>query len=201
MLARQFDVPYQRLRNRILGKNSRSTRQSAVKVLTEDQEQAIINWIQHLDRIGAPATTNLLRNCANSILQRSNPDKNPPPRVGEGWPYRFMKRLPSEYKRIVQQPMDPKRLTFETVSYVQAWFYRFNDAIQQYKITPTNLYNMDETGFQYSKGKKEAVITANPISNRRIGSTSTRESLTIIECIAASGWAIDPVIIFAGQVH
>jgi hypothetical protein len=84
---------------------------------------------------------------------------------------------------------------------VEFWFERLYMDMKQYKIGPSNLYNMDETGFQYGRGKKERVITAYPINNNRIGSDSTRESLTLIECISASGWVINPIIIFAGKVH
>jgi hypothetical protein len=38
-------------------------------------------WIQRLDDIGVPPTVNVVRNCANSILQRNNLDENPPPTV------------------------------------------------------------------------------------------------------------------------
>jgi hypothetical protein len=201
VLARQFDVPYRRLKRRLDGQDSRSTRQPSNKLLTDDQESAIVTWIQYLDRIGAPATTDMLRNCANSILQRNHPDENPPPVVGPNWPYRFTKRLPDQYKRIIQKPIDPKRLTAESLAGVQVWFERLNMTMKQYKIGPSNLYNMDETGFQYGRGKKEYVITANPTNNNRIGSDSTRESLTLVECISASGWCMNPLIIFAGKVH
>jgi hypothetical protein len=41
-LAREFDVPYQRLRGRIQGKNSRSTRPTTNKALDDAQEQALV---------------------------------------------------------------------------------------------------------------------------------------------------------------
>jgi hypothetical protein len=81
------------------------------------------------------------------------------------------------------------------------WFERLEMDIKQYKIGPSNLYNMDETGFQYGRSKKEHVITAYPINNDRIGSNSTRESLIFVEYISASGWVMNPFIIFTGKVH
>ena len=44
-LARECDVPYLRLRARINGRNSRSTRTKATKRLTDQHEAASIQWI------------------------------------------------------------------------------------------------------------------------------------------------------------
>jgi hypothetical protein len=200
-LARQFEVPYERLRRRIAGQKSRSTRQQSNKLFTDDQESAITTWIQHLDNIGASPTVDLVRNCANSILQRMNPNQQPSPTVGPNWPYRFISRLPNEYKRIKQKPVDPNRIKSEDIGVVQTWFDRLEIQLKQYKISPSNLYNMDETGFRIGQGKQEAVVTAYSETNTRIGSASIRESITIVECIAADGFVLFPMIIFAGKAH
>jgi hypothetical protein len=94
-----------------------------------------------------PANTDILRNCANSILQRSHPDKNLSPVVGPNWLYRFIEHLPSKYKRIIQKLIDLKRLTSESISGVIMWFECLEMDIKQYKIGLLNLYNIDETSF------------------------------------------------------
>jgi hypothetical protein len=200
-LARQFGAPYDRLRKRIAGVNSRITRAPAGKRLTDDQESALMAWIKRIDDIGAPPTVDLVTNCANSILQRANPDQEPPPTVGPNWSYRFIKQLPDQYKRIKQKPIDPKRLLSEDIGVIQTWFDRLQIVLDTYKITPSNIWNFDETGFRIGQGKNEAVVTAYPESNTRLGSASTRESITIIECISAVGSVISPLIIVAGKKH
>jgi hypothetical protein len=83
-----------------------------------------MEWIKRVDDIGAPPTVDLVTNCANSILQRANPNQEPPPVVGPNWAYRFIERLPNQYKRIKQKPIDPKRLLSEDIGVIQTWFDR-----------------------------------------------------------------------------
>jgi hypothetical protein len=200
-LARQYGVSYHRLRRRCLGLASRITRTPPNKILTDDQESALMAWIKRVDDIGAPPTVDLVTNCANSILRRANPDQESPPTVGPNWSYRFIERLPDQYKRIKQKPIDPKRLISEDIGVIQTWFDRLQIVLDTYKITPSNIWNFDETGFRIGQGKDEAVVTAYARSNTRLGSASNRESVTIMECISAAGSVISPLIIVAGKKH
>lgn len=68
-LAREFDVPMQRLRNRLNGRQSRSTRCQPNKGLSEAQERAVIQWIRHLDSFQLSPTASMVTNCANTILK------------------------------------------------------------------------------------------------------------------------------------
>jgi hypothetical protein len=160
-----------------------------------------MEWIKRVDDIGAPPTVDLVTNCANSILQRANPNQEPPPVVGPNWAYRFIERLPNQYKRIKQKPIDPKRLLSEDIGVIQTWFDRLQILIDTHKITPANIWNFDETGFRIGQGKNESVVTAYAESNTRLGSASNRESITIIECISSAGSVISPLIIVAGKKH
>ena len=200
-LARQFDVKYTTLRNRIAGCASRSTRPPTGRILSNDQEASLFIWIGHLDDIGCPPTAKMIEGCANSILKRMNPNGDPAPAVGSTWVYRFIKRLPKEYKRIKQQPIDPKRLTAESLGVIQTWYDRLKIQFNTYQITPSNLWNMDETGFRVGQGKQEAVVTAYAKTSAKIASASSRESLTIIETVNAAGNVIPPLLILAGKSH
>ena len=71
-LSREFRVPYRRLRARIQGGKSRSTRQATNKCLDNSQEQALISWIGILDTAGCAPTPQDIEGCANDILARDN---------------------------------------------------------------------------------------------------------------------------------
>jgi hypothetical protein len=200
-VAREFGVSYPPLRRRIQGGNSRITRAQSNKILSNDQEKALIDWITRLDQIGASPNIDMVRNAANSMLQRNHPNENPPLTVGPNWPYRFIARLPPQFQRVKQKPMDHKRINSEDINAIKIWFSRLGVLIKEYDIQPSNLFNFDETGFRIGHGKQEKVITAYPNRASRIGSASNRESITIIECIAASGSIIPPMIIFAGKAY
>lgn len=136
--------------------------------------------------MGIPPTPRLVEGYANAILQRMNPDCTTPSTVSKRWPYRFLKRLGEEYKLIKQKPIDPKRFRAEDFAVVANWFDRLKLAIENYKITPSNLYNFDETGFMIGQGE-QAVITRFKEKSHELPSASNRESVTIIECINTNG--------------
>jgi hypothetical protein len=67
-------------------------------------------------------------------------------------------------------------------------------------IQPTDLWNMDETGFRIGVGKNQFVIT----KRRRqhyLGVPENLESATAIEAISASGGYIPAFLILSGQMH
>ncbi|EON69455.1 hypothetical protein W97_08715 [Coniosporium apollinis CBS 100218] len=92
-LAEVYNVPYQRLRERAKGRQSRSGRPAANRKLNDEQEQMLCSWLAGLDSIGVSTTwSKLVEDGANSILALHNPDpRAPPPKVGQQWSRRWMK--------------------------------------------------------------------------------------------------------------
>jgi hypothetical protein len=109
LLAREYEVNYSTLYNRIHGRNSKSTRPAANKALNDEQETTLVLWIQRLDDAGCSPTPDMIEHCANSILRRivnpNDPDELPRT-VGKMWTARFIKRLPTDYTSIKQKPID-----------------------------------------------------------------------------------------------
>jgi hypothetical protein len=70
-LAREFDVPVTRLRARFQGRQSRSSRPTTNKRLTERQELTLIRWIRHIDSICISPTAGMLTDYANRILKQN----------------------------------------------------------------------------------------------------------------------------------
>jgi hypothetical protein len=54
-LAKEYDVPYLRLKARANGRRSRSTREPTNRALNNEQEAALIIWLQRCDEIGVSA--------------------------------------------------------------------------------------------------------------------------------------------------
>jgi hypothetical protein len=80
-LAEEYCVPYYRLYRRIHDGKSKSTRAAANKALNQEQEAALILWIQRLDDAGCSPTPEMIEQCANAILKRAvdpdDPDETP----------------------------------------------------------------------------------------------------------------------------
>jgi hypothetical protein len=201
VLAREFDAPYRRLLARIHGQTSYYDRTPTNMLLTDAQERTVKAWVEQLDTIGTPPTNRMITGCANAILAQANPHVHPPPTAGPNWVYGFLKRLPDGYERVEQTPIDPKRLNAQDLGVLQTWFDRLKIQLDTKKITYHNIWNFDETGFRVGQGKKETVVTRFGKSRTRIASASSRESLTLIECISAAGKVIPPLIILAAKNH
>ena len=160
-LHNKYRIPYYALQSRINGKPLKKAPKPANQTLDKAQEDAIKHWIKQLDKAGRSPTAEMVTNCVNAILHQNHTDpETPPPTISKMWTYCFLKRLPPEYKRIKQRPMDPKRIQAEDIGIVQTFYNHWEIVIKSHHIHPCNIYNMDETGFQIGQGKVEKVITA-----------------------------------------
>jgi hypothetical protein len=198
-LAREFRVPYQRLLGRVRGRVSRLARSGPNKVLDKSQEQALVNWLALLDNANASLTAQEIEATANEILSRGGSDR----RVSKNWAYRFLKRLPNDFEHIIQKPMEEERMDAERLPTIIEWFHKVEEVIRDYKVGPKNIYNFDETGFQLGQGTSQRVVTKHKhrAKAKNIGTRGIGELVTAAECIAADGWVMPPMILFAGAVH
>ena len=104
-LAREFDVAPSRLRARLQGRPARSDRTITTKRLDDAQEAALVRWINRLDSLQVPPTPQMIEWSANAMLKRSNgssesSDKSDKALLDNAWVYRFIQRLPSEWKLV-----------------------------------------------------------------------------------------------------
>jgi hypothetical protein len=87
----------------------------------------------------------------------------------------------------------------EDISLITAWYDRFEVFVTANKLTPEQIYNMDETDYQIGQGKPQRVLSKSPTAytpNRGIS-----ESITVIECIAADGWKMSPWYLVKGKFY
>jgi len=83
-VAREFNVPCQRLRAQLNGRESKMKRQAANTKLDKEQELAVCQYLDRLDMIGTSARLQMITSCANAILRDSHCDSIlPAPIVGE----------------------------------------------------------------------------------------------------------------------
>lgn len=90
-VAREFDVPYQRLRARYKGQKSLFQRNPNGRKLNATQEKALCSWIDYNDTHGMAVKRAQLVAAAISILKlaETNPD-SPPPTLSDKWLKRFL---------------------------------------------------------------------------------------------------------------
>lgn len=199
--AESYDVPYDRLRCRINGVNSRSTRPRTNQRLDRAQYETLYQYIDRLDHARTAPTPQLLRKDVNEILKRNH--ENPfikPPTISKNWPYRFLKLHPEYTKKKVKK-IDPKRSDAERIEDIRGWFGELDIIMEAYGIQEGDIYNMDETGFRLGEGKDENTISRADTKQAKVSSSYTRILVTILECIGIDGQVLPPFIIMPGKRH
>jgi hypothetical protein len=97
--------------------------------------------------------------------------------------------------------MEYRRVNHGNYLNVKKWFDIASNVLRNPALLPSNIYNMDETGIQLGMlGTVKVIVPAGPSRNTR-GAPQTRESVTAIECIAADGTYLPPMVIFASKTH
>jgi hypothetical protein len=197
--ARRFNVPYQRLRMRWNGKDSRSSRPPTNRLLSEAQELSLCRYINVLDDLDISPLPRMVENCANSILREAHSDKpGPPPQIGEHWLSRFYLRHP-EYKIRKRRAIDLDRKQAHQPEVIQDWFNRLFNTINEYGIAEEDIWNFDETGFNIGIGRDQWIVTREVKKQAWIGMNTNREYATVVETINATGQVIKPYIILSGK--
>lgn len=163
--------------------------------LSNTQERFLVNWITNLDRQGLPPTFSRVREMATRILLENN-DKEP---LGIRWIYSFLDRNPNILSlRSVR--IDHKRISGTQEEILKDFYDRFRATKIQYKVEPSHIWNMDETGLHIGKGKNGRVLGENRGKMKTfVRDPLNKEWVTIIECVNAAGFRIRPLVIFKGQ--
>jgi hypothetical protein len=209
--AATFDVPYATLRGRVAGRVPRQQSQISSRKLRQTEEDALGQWIKSLDDRGMPPTIGYIRQMADLLLRERGSvvlldasvtaAVDETTTIGEKWVRRFLDRrldLKSKYLR----KYDYQRALCEDPEKVLGWFQRVQKTIESNGILHCDIYNFDETGFQMGVASTAKVVTRSDRRNRPVVvQPGNREWTTVIECINATGWTLDPMIIFEGKLH
>ena len=200
-LARKYALPEQRLRARLKGRISRKQRESPNRKLTADQELGLCQYLDRLDELGIPPRYRHISSYANSILLGVHTDTaEPPPTVGPAWTQHFLQRHP-EYHVRKQKTLDVERKQSHDPEVLQNWFRRYQAIVEEKGIQRADIYNFDETGFRIGIGRDQWVVTREAKRPLTLGSSSNRESVTVIEAISGDGGVLPPMIILPGALH
>ncbi|KAJ6050500.1 uncharacterized protein N7446_010609 [Penicillium canescens] len=197
--AREFAVPEGRLRRRWKGGKSLFQRKPNGRRLNSIQEQALCEYINYFDTVGASINRRQIAIAANSILEEDHHDESePPPQIGDHWLKRFLKRNPEYYVRR-RKALDVERSAALDKSVVERWFQDYKQVVTEHGICQQDIYNFDETGFQIGVGRDQFIITRHPKKKLFNGSITNRESVTVLEAVSADGFACPPLIILSAK--
>jgi hypothetical protein len=126
-----------------------------------------------------------------------DPDTDPEP-LGESWPVHFLKRYP-RFDIHVQESLDIGHYQAMRPQIFHCYFQKLRTARKEFNIHPVDRYNMDETGFRIGIGGKQKVITRNARRRAFAQSSTTRDYVTVVECVSADKKVLPPFIILPGK--
>src|ERR1700751_2692101 len=133
-VARAFDCDYVKLRRRHQGMASKMTRPISYYRLTDAQDSALRAWIEFMDSCCLSPTRHMIENCANSILrQAASASPSNPPKVGQHWVRRYLKRHP-EYHIRRQRSIDIERKRAHNPANIRMWFEKLQRVIMEHGI-------------------------------------------------------------------
>lgn len=149
--GRKFDVPRQ-TQYRFKGNPSKIESEGQDKKLSEAQEKAICQFLDHLDSSGPKARYKQLEQAANSLLKKYHWGKGPAPTVGPQWAERFLKQRPQSFVR-KQKPLAVERRNAESPETIKQHFDEFKEAKTSHGVADGDIYNFDEIGFRAGSGR------------------------------------------------
>ncbi|KAJ5674314.1 uncharacterized protein N7477_004248 [Penicillium maclennaniae] len=143
-IAREFGVSYEVLRGRVRqGKQARTAQKPVNKVLQEDQEGALTQWLCNMRDRYLPVTPALLEQMANLALERAGLSRQ----SGKMWVYRFIKRIPADLQLapLKQRTKEHKRIQADDSGVLELWYNRWRNVVKD--AVPRLVYNVGECGF------------------------------------------------------
>ncbi len=196
-VAREFGVPYTTLRRRLSGVTASRSRPATNNRLSRPEEAAICRYIDRLERVNLAVRREFVTDAANAILRERLGGSAFTP-VGPAWTSRFLRR--HRYLVMRQQSLNKDRQAQEDIPRVEGYFKQLQKVVTDEGILPSEIWNMDETGFRIGMGKNQLVVTKRKRS-QYLGMSENRESATAVECISADGRYLPAFLILSGQRH
>ena len=191
-IARKYGVERTTLSRRHRGVTRSTTEKyQNHQLLNPTQESELVKYIGGLCARGLPPTRQMIRNFASQIAGKE---------AGKNWADRFIKRHSLDLVSKWTSGIDSTRKRADSAFKYSLYFELLLRKMEQYKIEPQHIYNMDEKGFligilnkmkrvfsriQYDKGKIKSMVQ-----------DGNREWITTIACICADGTSLTPALIY-----
>lgn len=191
-ISKKFDVHRSTLSKRHRGKQcSREAQYENQRVLNDQQAKELVQYINRLSERGLQLSHEMLRNFAKEITGK---------KPGKNWPSRFIQRHLADLLSKYTTGFDAARKRADSAAKYALYLQCVERKLQDYKILPENIYNMDEKGFLIGILQKGKRIFSKRNYERdglkqRLQSGS-REWITCLACICADGTSLSPGLIY-----
>ncbi|KAI0993129.1 hypothetical protein K3495_g15055, partial [Podosphaera aphanis] len=189
-----YDVPYTTLNERIRQKRqSRVEAAEPLKLLTNDQELFLVNWIIELDRVKQAPSHVHVRKLVAKILDLQGDNTS----VGINWIRRFLSRHP-QIKGMNAKPINQARVEAATPQKIDDFYTLFDSVKRDFQVRPENIWNMNEHGLGLGICTNQQVICVSNKNSAYRKTPEDREWVSIVETISVDCRKTRPLVIFKG---
>jgi AraC-like DNA-binding protein len=138
-IAKRFGVERSMLSRRHRGvTSSKANQYEQQRILTNQHEKELINYINKLTDRGLFASHEMLRNFAKEITGE---------KPGKHWPGRFLKRHQDDLISTYTTAIDAARKRADSAYKYALYFELLSRQLDEYDLRPEDIYNMAEKGF------------------------------------------------------
>ena len=188
------DVNRMTLSRRLQGGTSRAIARETQQLLSNQQEQMLVQWILDLEAQGHPPSFTQIRDLVVIIRGTYTEHLS----IGQNWISRFIRRHPEIHSKVGKK-IHGLRLQSTTPESLTLWFKHFNAIREQYHVSWDNVYNMDETGIALGVCSNQVVVGKTTTTSSNKATPENREWVSIIETISVIGRRLHCLIIFKGK--
>ena len=206
-----FDLPKSSLAHRLNGRQSRQKSHEGDQVISPAAEKAIVKWILKLDEYGFPPRLDRLwekvetiavaeREALHARYDTEGRRNRRYDHIGRSWITHFLNRHPELCSKLATR-MDRQRVYANNPIIIQDHFRKLGKLICDEQIKPYAITNMDEKGIILGFSTKTKVITLKGKKTPYVRQDGTREMVTLIEAVTASGYIFPTFLITKGKQH
>lgn len=193
-------IAYETLRGRLQGRQSRRKAHELDQTLEDAEEKVVVSRIEEMDQRGFPLRVDMVRVMALKVLQQREGIDTMNVALGQHWITRFLDRhihLASKFSTQVKK----QRIVSSDPKILKHAFDVPGPLIRRLQIQPSNIYNMDEKGLQMRKSARVKVICVRGRRSPPLLTDGDRELVTAVECVAADGTVLPPMLIYKGKAQ
>ena len=191
-----YGVPRTTLQDRVSGKVSLDTRSGVGRLLTDEEECRLADFLIGCVSIGHAKSRKDILAIAQQILDSRNSGAV----VTKGWWASFQKRHPNLTLRHAEPLVCARAVASNTVI-IHRYFVVLEETLHENKIAnqPAQIFNCDETGMSLMH-KPPKVIAGVGQKHPYTITGSDRSQITVLACANAAGYCIPPMVVFDSKM-
>ncbi|KAG8868573.1 hypothetical protein FRC20_003127 [Serendipita sp. 405] len=161
------------------------------------QEEEIVEWCCRVSEQNLPMSRELLHEYAEAVLHATKPGD----KLGGSWIDRFLTRHEDKLSRKWTRPRDQVRAISATPEAINSYFNAYKSIVgeQGEKIPPHQQFAFDETGTMRGYNQPRRCIVGREVVRAVRNSGGSRELITYVPVISASGELVENLVIFPGK--